>query len=343
MNRRSIAGPLVKSLVFVLVTALTTTVLALSIANTGVGDTTTYRARFTDATGLIEGDSVRIAGVKVGQVDGVEVVDRRLAQVTFSVQRSRILPGTATAAIKYLNMVGQRYVELGRGAGAVGATLAPGATIPVERTTPALDLTELFNGFQPLFEGLSPKDVNELAGSIVRVLQGEGGTVDSLLRHIGSLTTTVAAKDKVIGEVITNLNTVLTTVNDREAGFNDLVVTLQQLVSGFAGDRKPLGEAIAAMGDLTTVTAGLFQDGREPLKEDVKQLGRLSANLADSAPQIENFLKRTPDKMRAVTRIASYGSWLNLYLCEAKVSGVNTEDGSAPPTGIPVSESRCQG
>ncbi|MGW1865796.1 MCE family protein [Streptomyces mauvecolor] len=343
MKRRSIAGPLVRSLVFVLVTALATTVLALSIANTGVGDTRTFKARFSDTTGLIEGDSVRIAGVKVGQVDSVEVVDRRLAQVTFSVQRSRTLPGTATASIKYLNMVGQRYIELGRGTGAVGATLAPGATIPLERTTPALDLTQLFNGFQPLFEGLSPKDVNQLAGSIVQVLQGEGGTVDSLLKHIGSLTTTVAAKDKVIGEVVTNLNTVLTTVNDREAGFNDLVVTLQKLVSGFAGDRKPLGEAIAAMGDLTTVTAGLFEDGRAPLKDDIKQLGRLSTNLADSAPQIEDFLRKTPDKMRAITRMASYGSWLNLYLCEARVSGVTTEDGSPPPTGIPVSDSRCQG
>ncbi|MGW2813419.1 MCE family protein [Streptomyces sp. NPDC001415] len=343
MKRRSIAGPLVKSLVFILVTALATTVLALSIANTGMGDTRTYKARFTDTTGLVEGDSVRIAGVKVGQVDGVEVVDRRLAQVTFSVRRSRTMPGTATASIKYLNMVGQRYIELGRGTGEVGATLAPGATIPVERTTPALDLTQLFNGFQPLFEGLSPKDVNQLAGSIVQVLQGEGGTVDSLLKHIGSLTTTVAAKDKVIGEVITNLNTVLTTVNDREAGFNDLVVTLRQLVSGFAGDRKPLGEAVAAMGDLTTVTAGLFEDGRAPLKDDIKQLGRLSSTLAESAPRIGDFLRKTPDKMRAITRIASYGSWLNLYLCEAKVSGVTTEDGSPPPTGIPVSDSRCQG
>ena len=273
----------------------------------------------------------------------MRVVDRRLAQVTFSVRRGQTLPGTTTASIKYLNMVGQRYVELGRGTGRSARPSHPARPSRWNAPRPALDLTQLFNGFQPLFEGLSPKDVNQLAGSIVQVLQGEGGTVDSLLQHIGSLTTTVAAKDKVIGEVITNLNTVLTTVNDREAGFNDLVVTLQQLVSGFAGDRKPLGEAIAAMGDLTTVTAGLFQDGRAPLKDDIKQLGRLSSNLAESAPPIENFLRKTPAKMRAVTRIASYGSWLNLYLCEAKVSGVKTEDGSAPPTGIPVSESRCQG
>ncbi|MFD4689745.1 MCE family protein [Streptomyces sp. NBC_00683] len=341
MKRRSLAGPLAKSIVFVVVTVLATTVLALSIANTGVGDTTTYRARFTDATGLVVGDSVRIAGVKVGQVESIEVADKRLAEVAFAVRKGRKLPASVTASIKYLNMVGQRYIDLDQGAGPVGRSFAAGATIPLSRTTPALDLTQLFNGFQPLFEGLSPPDVNQLAGSIVQVLQGEGGTVDSILSHVGSLTGTVAAKDKVIGEVIKNLNTVLKTVNDREAGFNDLVVTLQKLVTGFSGDRKPLGEAVTAMGALTTVTAGLLEDGRKPLKEDIKQLGRLTGQLEKGQPQIESFLAKTPAKMEAITRLTSYGSWLNLYLCEAKVSGVSTEDGSAPPTGIAITQPRC--
>ena len=79
--------------------------------------------------------------------------------------------------------MGQRYVELAQGVGPVDGTLRPGATIPLERTTPALNLTQLFNGFQPLFQALSPKDVNQLSGEIIQVLQGEGTTVESLIRH----------------------------------------------------------------------------------------------------------------------------------------------------------------
>ncbi|MFI6872504.1 MCE family protein [Streptomyces sp. NPDC050400] len=343
LKRRSLAGPLVKSLVFVVVTALATTVLGLSIANTGVGtDTTTYKALFTDVTGLIDGDGVRISGVKVGEVTDVRVVDRRTAQVTFTVEHDRRLPSTTTAAVKYLNMVGQRYVSLERGTGDATGELTAGSTIPLRRTTPALDLTLLFNGFKPLFEGLSPHDVNDLAGSIVKVLQGEGGTVDSLIRHVGSLSTTVAAKDKVIGEVIGNLTDVLTTINDREARFDDLVTTLKQLVSGFNEDREPLGDAVEAMGDLTTVTAGFLKDTRKPLKDDIHQLGRLSTSLGDGLPQIQNFLDKTPAKLTALSRLASYGSWFNLYLCEAKVSGVTMSDGSKPPTGISVEEARCR-
>lgn len=342
LKRRSLVGPLLKSLAFILVTVVSTTLLALSIANTGVGSKRSYQARFTDTTGLARGDSVRIAGVKVGEVEEIRLVDRRIAEVRFSAERNRRLPASATASIRYLNMVGQRYVELAQGAGPVGRTLPEGATIPLERTTPALDLTQLFNGFKPLFEGLSPQDTNELAGSIIQVLQGEGGTVDSLLRHTASLTTTLAGKDEVIGRVIENLNTVLKTVNEREEGFDELVVTLRELVSGFAGDREPLGDAVTAMADLTTSTAGLFEEGRAPLKAGIRELGRLSGSLSDGTPQIENFLRKSPAKMRAISRVASYGSWLNLYLCEAKVSGVTTSDGSSPPTGIAITASRCR-
>ncbi|MYR60371.1 MCE family protein [Streptomyces sp. SID625] len=341
-RRRPLTGPVLKSLVFVLVTALATTVLGLSVANRGVGDgTRSYKALFTDVTGLVDGDSVRVSGVKVGEVTDIRVVNRRTAQITFSVRDDRTLPRSTTAAVKYLNMVGQRYIALDQGSGDIGGTLGAGDTIALDHTAPALDLTLLFNGFKPLFEGLSPKDVNELAGSIVQVLQGEGGTVDSLIRHIGSLSTTVAAKDQVIGAVVQNLNTVLTTLNEREAGFDTLVDTLRRLVSGFNDDRKPLGRAVAAMGDLTTVTAGLLQDGRAPLKQDIRELGRLSGNLGDATGQIQDFLAKSPAKMTALARLSSYGSWFNLYLCEARVSGVSTSDGSKPPTGIAVTEPRC--
>ncbi|MFI7242035.1 MCE family protein [Streptomyces qinglanensis] len=342
MKRASLAGPLVKSLVFILVTSLATAVLALSISDTGVGETDSYRARFTDVTGLVEGDSVRIAGVRVGKVEKIGVVDHRIAEVRFSVEKGRAVPASAHASVKYLNMVGQRYVDLKRGSGPVGRTLAAGGTIPLSRTTPALDLTQLFNGFKPLFQGLSPEDTNQLAGEIVSVLQGEGGTVTSLVGHISSLTTTLARRDKVIGSLIKNLNSVLKTVNTREKGFNELITSLRDLVSGFAEDREPLGDAVTAMGGLATTTAGLLEEGRAPLKKDIRQLGRLSRQLNKGTPQFETFLRTSPEKMRTLARLASYGSWFNTYLCEARTSGLTMADGSEPPTGIAVTQSRCR-
>jgi phospholipid/cholesterol/gamma-HCH transport system substrate-binding protein len=343
VKRKSLGGPLTKSIIFIVVTALATAILGLSIASSGPNGTVGYKAIFTDVTGLIVGSDVDIAGVRIGQVNQITVVDRNLAQVSFSVQADRPLPASVTATIKYLNLVGQRYIDLEQGAGPPDQTLRPGATIPLAQTTPALNLTELFNGFQPLFQALSPNDVNQLSSEIVQVLQGEGGTVTTLVAHIGSLTTTLAAKDKVIDKVISNLNAVLDTVNSRGSELSDLVTTLRQLVSGLAADRQPIGSAISAIAQLTTATAGLLQVSRAPLKQDIIQLGRLSGNLAAATPTVNTFLHNLPVKMTDIARLASYGSWLNFYLCDATLTGAKSSFGAPPPTGVPITAARCKG
>lgn len=341
MRRALPIGPLLKSAVFVVVTVLATVTLGVSIAATGTGASHSYHARFTDVTGLAVGDSVRIAGVPVGRVEGVRIVDHRLAEVAFTVAADRDLPESTTAAVKYLDLVGQRYIDLGQGTGPVNRHLAAGATIPLEHTRGSLDLTQLFNGFQPLFEGLDPNAVNQLSGEIIQVLQGDGTTVDSLLTHLASLTTTLAAKDKVVGAVIDNLTQVLDTVDSDSAGLQDLVATLQKLVSGFAADRNAIGDSVSALGDLTTSTAALLQDSRPALHSSLEQLARVSNQLG-SGPQLNTFLQNTPAKLTAVGRLASYGSWLNMYLCQATVTGVTTSTGSPAPTGIPSTEARCR-
>jgi phospholipid/cholesterol/gamma-HCH transport system substrate-binding protein len=341
-KRKSLAGPLTKSIIFIAVTALATAVLGLSIASTGPSGTASYSAIFTDVTGLTVGSDVDIAGVRIGSVNQITVVDRNLAQVNFSVESGRQLPASVTATLKYLNLVGQRYIDLQQGTGPVSQTLRPGGTIPVTRTTPALNLTELFNGFQPLFQALSPNDVNQLSGEIVQVLQGQGGTVDSLVAHVGSLTTTLAARSRVIDSVISNLNAVLKTVNSRGNELSTLVSTLQQLVSGLAADRQPIGSAISAIGQLTTATAGLLQVGRAPLKQDIIQLGRLSGNLAAATPTVATFLHNLPVKMSEIGRLASYGSWLNFYMCDAVLTGAKSSYGAPPPTGIGITAARCR-
>jgi phospholipid/cholesterol/gamma-HCH transport system substrate-binding protein len=320
---------LAKFATLAVVVALATTVLGLTIANAQPGDTTSYTARFTDATGLLPGDDVRIAGVVVGVVDEVQVVDRRIAEVTFSVQDSQRLPASAGAAIYYKNLIGQRYLALLQGAGPPGATLAPGGTIPVERTRGPLNLTILFNGFKPLFVALDAEQVNQLSFEIIQVLQGQGGTVRSLLASTASLTNTIADRDRVIGELIENLNAVLDTVNARDEELSGLVIAMQELVSGLAADREPIGEAIVSIGELTEVTAGFLDEVRPPLRDDIVLLGDLAENLDENEATVERFLRRWPGKLNTISRAASYGSWFQFYLCGG--SGVVGLGETLPP------------
>jgi phospholipid/cholesterol/gamma-HCH transport system substrate-binding protein len=332
---------------FAVVTVTLTALLGLTIANTTLGATSGYVARFTDVTGLNEGDDIRMSGVRIGQITDISVVDDKWADVRFEVEASRQLPKSVTAPIKYRNLIGQRYIALAVGSGDTNAVLRPGDTIPLDRTQPALNLTELFNGFQPLFQALQPDEVNKLAGELIQVLQGEGGTIDSVLAHTASLASTIASKDKVIGKVIDNLNTVLTTVNERTTEVSGLIDQLQRLASGLAAQRQPIGDAIGALGDLTETTAGLLSSVRPPIKEDIAALGRLAGNLADHGDTVDKFLAGLPHKVQTISRVSSYGGWYNYYLCSMSgrigVSdlGISVDLPMLPIPGTPPAE-RCQ-
>ena len=244
---RGLLAPLVKLVVFAVVTILATAMLAFSIANISGGGGNNYSAIFSDVTLLQKGDEVRIAGVRVGDVKSIEIVNEREAKVEFSVDGRDWLPSTVTANLRFRNLVGQRYIDIEQGAGDQGGKLNPGDTIPLSQTNPAVNLTTLFNGFRPLFQMLSADDVNKLSYQIIQVFQGQSGTISELVRSTSSLTNTVADKDAVIGAVITNLNTVLDTVNQNDDQLDSLIVNTQQLVSGLSADRDVVGHSGASM------------------------------------------------------------------------------------------------
>lgn len=320
-SAQHVTGPLVKLSIFAVLTIVTTAILGISIANINMSGTTAYKARFSDATLLLANDDVRIAGVRVGQVTDVRVVDRDQAEVEFEVDETRELPIGTIATVRFRNMVGQRYVSLDPGPPQPGGkTLREGGTLPLDQTRPAVDITELFNGFKPLFTALSPKDINQLSYEIIQVLQGEGGTVEGLLAHTAELTNTLADKDQVIGEVIDNLNAVLDTLNAKGPQFKDTVDTLQQLVSGLAEDADTIGSAIESIDDLSRTTAGFLKDARGPLRDDIRELGKTAANLNEDEKLVEHFITFGPKKYATIGRTASYGSWFNFYVCSNQIT-----------------------
>jgi phospholipid/cholesterol/gamma-HCH transport system substrate-binding protein len=304
----------VKLLVFILVTTLATGLLIVTIGNLSFQPSTQYTAVFSDATGVTKGDDVRIAGVKVGNVQQVDVVRRTRALVTFKVDKDQLLTRSTLATIRYRNLVGQRYISLSQGIGGPDV-LKDGATIPIDRTRPALDLTVLFNGFKPLFKALTPADINKLSYEIVTVFQGEGGTLESLLSHTASVTSTLASRDELIGSLISHLNEVMVTIGTRDKQLSDLIVKLRIFVSGLAGDRQAILGSLDSISSLAVQTSGLVTDIRPPLTTDVKQLRRVAGTLDKNKAEIDRALQVLPIKLTKIGRTATYGSFFNFYLC----------------------------
>ncbi|MGB0101310.1 MAG: MlaD family protein [Nocardioides sp.] len=338
LDRRT-AGDLTKLLIFMLVTILATGVLVVTIGNITFSAKSEYRAEFVDATGVVKGDDVRIAGVKVGTVKGVEIVDRTRALVTFSVQESTPLSRATHASIRYRNLVGQRYIALDDAIGDSGE-LEAGETIPVAQTTPALDLTVLFNGFKPLFQALSPADINQLSYEIVQVFQGEGGTLEGLLASTASVTTTLASRDQVIGQLIDNLNEVLDHIGDRDEQLSRLITTFRTFVGGLKDDRRAILGSLDDISALSVETASLVSGIRKPFVSDIKQLRRVAGNLDKGKAELDRALQVLPIKLNKVGRTATYGSWFNFYLCNFK-GRVRLPGGRSVPVHYKTGGARC--
>lgn len=304
----------VKLLIFMLVTTLATGLLVVTIGNLTFGKTESFKAVFSDATGLNKGDDVRIAGVRVGTVNSIDIYNRKFAIVSFDVDADSSLTQSTNATIRYRNLVGQRYIALTQGPGSTGA-LASGDTIPLQRTHPALDLTVLFNGFKPLFAALSPEDVNKLSYEIIQVFQGEGGTVESLLQSTASVTNSLADRDRIIGQLITNLNDVLVMLGERDKQLSDLIIELQQFVSGLKQDRQAILGSLDDISNLAVQTADLVHDARPGLTRDITQLRRVVTILDAHKAEIDRDLQILPIKLTKIGRTATYGSWFNFYLC----------------------------
>ena len=311
------ASDAVKLLIFIVVTTVATSLLVVTIGNISFSPEKEYKAVFSDATGVVKGDDVRIAGVQVGTVKDIEIHDRSNAVVTFTVDENAQVSAGTNAAIRYRNLVGQRYIALTQGLGNP-SILREGATIPLARTQPALDLTVLFNGFKPLFEALSPADINKLSYEIITVFQGEGGTLESLLAHTASVTSTLASRDQVIGELIENLNEVMVTLGNRDAELSELLIRLRQFISGLSQDREAILGSLESISDLAVETSDLVSGMRKPLTKDIKELREVAGTLDRNKAELDRAIQVLPIKLEKIGRTAIYGSWFNFYLCNFK-------------------------
>lgn len=332
-------GDLVKLIIFIIVTTLCTGVLVMLIGNITFQSTRDYRAVFSDATGLTKGDDIRIAGVKVGSVKDIEVVDRTRALVSFNVAKSSIVTKSSTATIRYRNLVGQRYISLTQGVGSLQA-MSANSTIPMDRTTPALDLTVLFNGFKPLFAALSPTDINKLSAELISVFQGEGGNFNALLQSTASVTNTLADRDQVIGSLIDNLNSVLATLAGRDKQLSGLIIEFKTFIQGLVKDKDAILGSLDSISSLANETSDLVVGIRPSLVKDVKGLRQVAGNLNAGRAELDRAMQVLPIKLQKVGRTAINGSFFNFYLCQFQGNLV-LPTGTRIPVKYDVGGARC--
>jgi phospholipid/cholesterol/gamma-HCH transport system substrate-binding protein len=319
-----ITGTAIKLGAFALVLLMFTAIIIVVFGQLRFDRTTQYSAIFHNASGLRQGQFVRASGVEVGKVEDVELIDGGMAvKVNFAVDRSLPLFQGTTASVRYLNLIGDRYLELKRGDDQ--KRLPAGGTIPIEHTQPALDLDALIGGFRPLFRALDPDKVNSIAQSIITIFQGQGGTINDILDQTAQLTSALADRDQAIGEVVRNLNTVLDTTVKHQQQFDETVQNFEKLITGLKNRADPIATSVADISDAAGSVADLLGDNRPLLQKTVTQLEVIQQPLVDQKDQLNDILVRLPTALKIIGRAGGvYGDFFNFYACDVtlKLNGL---------------------
>lgn len=311
-----ITGTAIKLGAFSLVLLLFTAIIIVVFGQMRFDRTTGYSAIFSNASGLRPGQFVRASGVEVGKVSNIELMEGgSRVKVDFDVDRSLPLFDETTASVRYLNLIGDRYLELRRGDS--DQRMAAGATIPVERTEPALDLDALIGGFRPLFRALDPEKVNNIAQSIITVFQGQGGTINDILDQTASLTSALADRDQAIGEVVRNLNTVLDTTVRHQQQFDETLVNFEKLITGLKDRADPIATSVADISDAAGTVSDLLADNRPLLQDTIGYLDGIQQPLVDQKDQLNGILVQLPNALKIIGRAGGiYGDFFNFYACD---------------------------
>lgn len=322
-----ISGTITRLSIFSVVLLIFTVMIFVVFGQMRFDRTNGYSAEFSNISGLRAGQFVRASGVEVGKVDKVELVDGgKRARVKFNVDRSIPLYQSTTAQIRYLDLIGNRYLEIKRGQGeGADKVLPPGGFIPLSRTTPALDLDALIGGFKPLFRALDPQKVNTIATALVTVFQGQGGTINDILDNTAQLTNQLGERDQAIGEVIKNLNIVLDTTVRHRQQFDQTVDKLEVLITGLKNHGESQAAGFAHISNAAGTVADLLAEDRALLHKTINYLDAVQQPLIDQQDQLQDYLKKVPTALNMIGRaIGSYGDFVNFYACDItlKINGL---------------------
>ena len=313
--KMTLLGAIWRLAIFMVVCTLGLIAMLAIFADLRFGKEQPYRARFSNVSGLENGNFVRIGGVEIGQVKKISIQDDGTALVEFSADDSVVLSEGTRAVVRYQNLIGGRYLALEEGAGGT-RQLKPGDTIPLARTAPALDLDALIGGFRPLFHALDPNQINNLSSELIKAFQGEGATISSFLVRTAALTNTLADRGQLIGQVIGNLNTVLGSLGDQSTQFAKTVDSLSQLLATLADRKQDISTEIAYANAAAGSVADLLAQGRQPFGKVLGESDRIASLVLADRDYFDNLLNTLPDAYQMLNRQGLNGDFFSFYMCE---------------------------
>lgn len=292
----------------VLVLLVVAAVRAQDLPLIGGGDT--YYATFSEAGGLRSGDEVRLAGVRVGEVDSI-ALDDGYVRVGFKIKTDADLGDQTEAQIKVKTILGDMYLALvPRGEG----ELAEGATIPVERTQSPYDVVDAFSDLAQTSDDI---DTDQLAKSLTTLADLTRNTPEEFqraLKGVSALSETIASRNDQVNSLLKNLKRVSTVLDSRDEDIVKLMDDADVLFRALLQRRQAIHDLLVSTSDLSRQLTGLVRDSREDLKPALEHLDSVLGVLNKNEDNLDNSLRLLAPFYRYFANVFGNGPWWDIYI-----------------------------
>ncbi len=275
-----------------------------------IGGGDTYYAAFSEAGGLKANDEVRVAGVRVGKVQAVDLAGDHV-KVTFKVQKGVDFGKDTGAAIKVKTLLGAMYLGLepqGRG------QLASGSEIPRRRTTSPYDVVEAFSGLAERSEAIDTDRLSQSLNTLGALTKDTPEEFRSALSGLSDLSRNIAARDDQLNTLLKNTKKVSTVLGDRSG---DIVVLMREgdkLFRALAARRESVHNLLVATSQLSIQLTGLVRDTRQDLKPALDHLGNVVDVLNKNQQNLDNSLRLMAPFYRVFANTLGNGPWFDTYI-----------------------------
>ena len=275
-----------------------------------IGGGDTYHAMFTEAGGLKVNDEVRIAGVRVGKVNEVELAQDQV-RVTFKVDDAADFGADTRAAIKVKTILGSMFLALEP---AGGDRLAEGATIPAARTSSPFDVVEAFEGLASTSEQI---DTDRLAESLTTLADLTRNTPEEFrgaLDGLSRLSSNVAAKDEQLNTLLVNLERVSTVLDERDQDIVKLMEDSDVLFRALVARREAVHDLLVSSTTLSQELTRLIDQSREDLKPALAHLENVVAVLNKNEDNLDSSLRLMAPFYRVFANTLGTGPWFDTWI-----------------------------
>ena len=275
-----------------------------------IGGGDTYYAAFSESGGLKANDEVRIAGVRVGKVESVELEGDHV-KVTFRVDSGADFGDETHAAIKVKTLLGAMYLSLEpSGSG----QLAEGTEIPVDRTNSPYDVVDAFSGLGETSEEI---DTDQLAKSLTTLADLTRNTPEEF-RHaldgVSRLSSNIAARDDQINSLLKNLKRVSSVLDDRDQDIIGLMKDSDVLFRALVERRQAVHNLLVSTSTLSKELTALVKQSRADLKPALTHLESVVAVLNKNEDNLDNSLRLMAPFYRVFANTLGDGPWFDTYI-----------------------------